>query len=464
MLKSSFVIIMRFLKTLSNESSSVSLGTAAANFNGTRRASRFPASVLRRALLAIAIATLPLPAMSAFVTGSLCYLERPTVTVGTADTCAEFATPVNSTVSPTGMLHGYCWGKYVGSLPTAESGNNWRALEVGYGGSGCGIREDGSATCWVSTEHPDLPVAPSVAPLEFVSISTGVDVACGRLSDATARCWGHVVNPTGGRPVRSISAGGVYSNGGVCAIFEDDGSCQCFPSPGTTTACAPLPAGEQWVLVETGMEGACGLTDSGNILCWGTGTDTPPSLPDGQHWVQISTGGWGHNCGLRSDGTAVCWGGNEYAQIDVPALSANETWVQVAARGFSTCGSTSTGRILCWGMARNFEGFDYGSVKIRMPLYRNAEACTHLPTTSEPEPTTVCDAGDPARATNIGYYPVTDQFVSPTCDPSWEPCSSITVAGVTVYVVPSSVASGLSPEPECPEFAVSLPPASDSTR
>ncbi len=44
---------------------------------------------------------------------------------------------------------------------------------------------------------------------------------------------------------------------------------------------------------------------------------------------------------------SACWGANDEGQTDVPATDL----VVVAAGGDSSCGVTTAGELLCWGVA-----------------------------------------------------------------------------------------------------------------
>ena len=55
--------------------------------------------------------------------------------------------------------------------------------------------------------------------------------------------------------------------------------------------------------------------------------------------------GFSHACGLTPSGEVVCWGSNRDGQLDSPA----GTFVEVDAGTDFTCALTRDGAVLCWG-------------------------------------------------------------------------------------------------------------------
>jgi alpha-tubulin suppressor-like RCC1 family protein len=120
-----------------------------------------------------------------------------------------------------------------------------------------------------------------------------------------------------------------------------------------------------------GDDHTCALTTSGGVECWGwnifgqlgdgTTTDrsTPVNVVGLSSGVTALTAGYGHTCALTASGGAQCWGSNLYGQlgdgttedrsmpVDVVDLSTDVT--SLAAGGYHTCGSSTSGKVKCWG-------------------------------------------------------------------------------------------------------------------
>jgi len=102
-------------------------------------------------------------------------------------------------------------------------------------------------------------------------------------------------------------------------------------------------SGLRWSDISSGDGHACGLTDAGEIACWGNddlGQATPLSGP----FVQIASGD-DFSCGLQDSGTVECWGDNEHGQTEAPS----DAFQMIAAGGFHACGIGLDGGVSCWG-------------------------------------------------------------------------------------------------------------------
>ncbi|MBI2891813.1 MAG: hypothetical protein HYY13_13650 [Nitrospirae bacterium] len=183
----------------------------------------------------------------------------------------------------------YCWGdNYYGQLgignttdtytPAAVSGGNTFTAISTTGSHACAITSGGGAKCWgwnnvgqlgegsgsgpevcngqscAMTAQTVLGVGGVGSLSNVVSISAGSRVACARLSDGGARCWG-------------LSNNGQLGNGGTA-------------NSTTPVIVAGFGAGT----------GALGVTGS-------------------------SAGGADHNCAVMSDGTERCWGSNTTGEL-----------------------------------------------------------------------------------------------------------------------------------------------------
>ena len=116
--------------------------------------------------------------------------------------------------------------------------------------------------------------------------------------------------------------------------------------PEPTPTPQPTPPQGPYAYVSAGLDHACGVTTSGNALCWGVNYYGPATPPAGVSFVSVSAGGE-HTCGVTTSGDALCWGENDYGQATPPAglpfAFVNAGWVH-------TCGVTTSDDALCWGL------------------------------------------------------------------------------------------------------------------
>ena len=136
--------------------------------------------------------------------------------------------------------------------------------------SACGVRPDGSVTCWGEDSYGDTsPPADT-----FKQISVNAYHACGVRTDGTVACWGR----------------------------NDYG--QVSPPVGTFTE------------VSAGILHTCGLMTDGTAACWGHNAFGQASPPVGT-FTQVSAGQY-DTCGVRPDGALACWGRNNVGQAVPP--------------------------------------------------------------------------------------------------------------------------------------------------
>ena len=112
-----------------------------------------------------------------------------------------------------------------------------------------------------------------------------------------------------------------------------------------------VPADEKWIQLSTGTGHTCGVTTSGEGICWGSNANNRLNVPTGKKWAQISAGNQ-HTCGTTTSGEGLCWGESDGSMDDhgqVTAMPANKSWAQLSAGKFHTCGVTTSTEGLCWG-------------------------------------------------------------------------------------------------------------------
>lgn len=116
--------------------------------------------------------------------------------------------------------------------------------------------------------------------------------------------------------------------------------------------------------ISAGYEHTCGLTDDGQIMCWGLGSDEVKNeqsfdyaqayVPDNAGWQRVSAGGY-FTCGVRVDGSLACWGQgsdpgrDELYQDHDQAVPPSGIYDSVSAGGVSACALSSSGGVTCWG-------------------------------------------------------------------------------------------------------------------
>lgn len=214
--------------------------------------------------------------------------------------------------------------------------------------------------------------------LRFRAITASNDVTCGITLDGRAACWG--VDP--------------YGLFGVAP----SGTCGGLPSCHFAPVALPFP--QRWKQLSIHdqyiSQSMCGVSERGEGFCWGwsgggvlgdgepandTGVFRPAPGPvaGGLRFREIAAGA-DHACGLTEGGAVLCWGSNAYGQLGASAAmeSCAETgddprytfpctatptpvrgghrFVDIASSTFASCGVTTRGEVLCWGGVEILEG------------------------------------------------------------------------------------------------------------
>lgn len=211
-------------------------------------------------------------------------------------------------LSPEGKLS--CWGCERDEPPricASARPPDGVFLSAAVGNSdACAVDHLGEATCWGNGQLPEVETGP------FVDVAVGYD-SCGLRPDGTISCWWSA-NQDGpfehaeGHPWASIDCG--YSH--CCAVSGEDGHVECWgpfsPHP------SPDPELE-FVQFATGGVHSCGLHPDGTVTCFGcgewTGLDEEVAgqcdPPPGERFVYLTAGVY-QTCGVTEDGRGVCWG------------------------------------------------------------------------------------------------------------------------------------------------------------
>ncbi len=207
----------------------------------------------------------------------------------------------------------------------------------------CGLRTDGTATCWGSDDPRDASLL-AVPAHAFSTVSAGAIHSCGvRAADDAIVCWGRGgpsrLNAPAGAFV-AVTVGNLHSCG-----LRADGTVLCWG--GNPDGQSDAPAGS-FTQIDAGNKHSCGVRADQTVACWGEDDRGQLGAPPGA-FTAVSAG-HGHACGLRADQTVECWGANAYGQSDPP----QGAFSQVAAGDLYSCGLRTDGTIMCWGT--NFYG------------------------------------------------------------------------------------------------------------
>ena len=160
-------------------------------------------------------------------------------------------------------------------------------------------------------------------------ISAGYYHTCGILANGTALCWGDNSFNQTLIPKQYIKLKSInYSNPLVHNRYSVLFDFQRNPK---------FPASNVQCLFNISK---VGFTVEPNPLKW----------IDITGWRSISAG-YSHSCGVTSNGMGLCWGVGKNGQSLFPQrlLSANITWRQISAGTGHTCGVMSNGTATCWG-------------------------------------------------------------------------------------------------------------------
>ncbi|MDE0169460.1 MAG: RCC1 domain-containing protein [bacterium] len=177
----------------------------------------------------------------------------------------------------------------------------------------CGLKTDGSITCWGNEDNSLVP-DPSEGP--FTAVTAAGIHTCGIRADSTAACWNRLDSyelPGDGYTAIAIAKHrALYS---ACGMHTD-GTITCREDDIT-------PSG-RYTNIFASHGNTCGIRQTdGTIHCAGDTSsevlykadrllDPPPG-----RFTQITTGG-NHACALRTDQTIECWGANHRGQTGKP--------------------------------------------------------------------------------------------------------------------------------------------------
>ena len=111
----------------------------------------------------------------------------------------------------------------------------------------------------------------------------------------------------------------------------------------------------EWVDVSSKNQHTCGLTEDGDIYCWGCDyRDHGQCGHFPGDYIDIAVGAF-NSCGLHRDGTVECWGcegiisgTSEPVDADL-CMTPGSAFTEIESGWNNVCGITTAGRVECWG-------------------------------------------------------------------------------------------------------------------
>ena len=246
-----------------------------------------------------------------------------------------------------GRLH--CWGNYKDEWERSEwegdDGEPWERLTIG-GFDVCVWRYRGKAVCWEVRDGGSATLRRSATEgLEWISISP----PCGITTDYTIKCWDseEPALPTSASFLQqrwsAIAAGG-YQGNRRCGLSQS-GDVHCWGFDYQSLNLVP----EGLVLDSIDAEGerVCGIRQTDrSVHCWG-GRALLFLTPLLQRPVLSISVGWNHVCVLDVDHRPSCAGLCFSGECITPGDSSLR-WRYVSAGYQTTCGITWTWNLCCW--------------------------------------------------------------------------------------------------------------------
>jgi hypothetical protein len=200
----------------------------------------------------------------------------------------------------------HCWGQdngygIIANVPASDA-----FASLGMGNSNCGVRTDGTATCWAGIS--DYGVASGLPSGTFLTFAvSNAGGACGMRSDHSLVCWG----------------GG---NGGSLLT----------------------PSGAFNQISSGGYQGVCGVRNDSSMQCWGNNYQPFVFTSTDTGYVQAIEGNYFYWCGLKSGGALTC-GGRWDPSVYMPAGN----YVQIGGQQNTLCGIDASGTGTCLNMVNN---------------------------------------------------------------------------------------------------------------
>ncbi|XP_057788875.1 putative serine/threonine-protein kinase-like protein CCR3 [Salvia miltiorrhiza] len=206
--------------------------------------------------------------------------------------------------------------------------------------------------CW-----SDGQLLPPILPTtSFDYLSGGRDTLCAvRSRGFSLLCWNTTFDPkriynTSSAPLTSLAIGDTQ----ICALRNTTGGENAICWRGNDVSPAQFP--DRFRMVSSGLRFSCGVVEaSGRVLCWGGdgggGGVTSSSIQSefaNFSMFNIHVGG-SHACGISNSGIVICRGSNDDGQLNIPSNTSGD-YRDLALGANHTCAiRRSNGAVVCWG-------------------------------------------------------------------------------------------------------------------
>ncbi|XP_075496772.1 putative serine/threonine-protein kinase-like protein CCR3 [Primulina tabacum] len=212
----------------------------------------------------------------------------------------------------------------------------------------CGVRSGGfSLLCWNATFSPKRIYGSTTALLTYLTIGDTQICALTNVTEtANGVCWrGNIVSSSENLQFDVISSGLGFS----CGVLKSNNRVLCWGSDYISSSIQSQFANSSMVNIQVGGRHACGINDSGFVICKGNNDSGQLNVPSNSAYQYRGLAlGANHSCAIRRlNRTVICWGGNsEYSSNITDGISFEFI---VAGLNF-TCGlTTSNFSVICWG-------------------------------------------------------------------------------------------------------------------